>query len=571
MDNGVDDRAPDRWLECPPFGEVIPDIKASQRFIPLKTPLGANINLPPDYHFTPQIFLDQMREKRINVGLIINLTFTNRYYDINQMMDDFENIEYKQISCRGHNEAPQHRERAEFIQECSRFFKRNPTKVIAVHCTHGFNRTGFMICSYLTSVCDWEITAAINEFSQKRPPGIYKEDYLRELVESYGDSEDPIPPCPPKPNWDAEDGLTLDLSQVAETTNETGSQEINFYEGINDVELVKDRALVHRIYRHCCHLCNFGENSPNIKFPGGQPVSLDRVNIQLLASDRYRVSWKADGERYMLYIQDQEHMFFLTRNLNLWRISGLTFPKLEDLNSHLTDTLMDGEMVTDIDQDARIPRFLIYDVISLNGQIVANDDFDKRCHIIRDVICKARLKAKQAQLIQSENEPFKVREKSFYPLHAAKKTWDLKVSHEKDGLIFQPLKAPYLGGTCPHILKWKPPHLNSIDFRIRICHERKEGCLPESFAQLHVSNQTMPMFNLKIDKSRAHFKQYEGKIVEMSIPDRKNWIILRERTDKKAPNSRETACAVMKSISEPVTEQMLLNFISKIPQERPPK
>ena len=37
-------------------------------------------------------------------------------------------------------------------------------------------------------------------------------------------------------------------------------------------------------------------------FPGSQPVSLDRQNLSLLHSERYWVTWKADGTRYMLLI-----------------------------------------------------------------------------------------------------------------------------------------------------------------------------------------------------------------------------------------------------------------------------
>ena len=40
-----------------------------------------------------------------------------------------------------------------------------------------------------------------------------------------------------------------------------------------------------------------------MNFPGSQPVSLDRQNLALLGQERYGVTWKADGTRYMLLIQ----------------------------------------------------------------------------------------------------------------------------------------------------------------------------------------------------------------------------------------------------------------------------
>ena len=37
-------------------------------------------------------------------------------------------------------------------------------------------------------------------------------------------------------------------------------------------------------------------------FPGSQPVSMDRKNLQLLKRKPYRVSWKADGTRCALHV-----------------------------------------------------------------------------------------------------------------------------------------------------------------------------------------------------------------------------------------------------------------------------
>lgn len=39
--------------------------------------------------------------------------------------------------------------------------------------------------------------------------------------------------------------------------------------------------------------------------------------------------------------------------------------------------------------------------------------------------------------------------------------------HENDGIIFTVDACPYYPGTCEEIVKWKPPVLNTIDFRIK--------------------------------------------------------------------------------------------------------
>ena len=43
-------------------------------------------------------------------------------------------------------------------------------------------------------------------------------------------------------------------------------------------------------------------------FPGSQPVSLDRDRIRLLGEKPYRVSWKADGTRYMMLIAGKDEV-----------------------------------------------------------------------------------------------------------------------------------------------------------------------------------------------------------------------------------------------------------------------
>jgi len=44
------------------------------------------------------------------------------------------------------------------------------------------------------------IEAALSVFSQMRPPGIYKQEYLLELFTRYGDRDD-TPLAPPLPDW----------------------------------------------------------------------------------------------------------------------------------------------------------------------------------------------------------------------------------------------------------------------------------------------------------------------------------------------------------------------------------
>lgn len=76
----------------------------------------------------------------------------------------------------------------------------HPLEIIGVHCTHGFNRTGFLIVSYMVEKMDCAVEAALMAFASARPPGIYKADYIKELFRRYDDEEDAIA-APELPSW----------------------------------------------------------------------------------------------------------------------------------------------------------------------------------------------------------------------------------------------------------------------------------------------------------------------------------------------------------------------------------
>lgn len=45
---------------------------------------------------------------------------------------------------------------------------QKPDDIIGVHCTHGFNRTGFLLISYLVEQQDWSLEAGLREFAKRR-------------------------------------------------------------------------------------------------------------------------------------------------------------------------------------------------------------------------------------------------------------------------------------------------------------------------------------------------------------------------------------------------------------------
>ena len=79
------------------------------------------------------------------------------------------------------------------------------------------------------------------------------------------------------------------------------------------------------------------------------------------------VSWKADGTRYMMYIQDKDNIFMVDRFYNFYRIFYCLPTRANPHEFHF-ETILDGEIVEDIDEHGKkIPRFLLFDLVTLDN------------------------------------------------------------------------------------------------------------------------------------------------------------------------------------------------------------
>lgn len=558
---------PPRWIDCPRKGQLI-----DHKFLPFKTPLDQRYDdLIPEYScFTLDLLFNTLKSMKLKMGLLIDLTNTNRFYNKDEIEKKFE-CNYVKLQCRGHGETPALEQTQIFMDVCSKFISQKPLEIIGVHCTHGFNRTGFMIASYLVERKDWSIEAAVQTYAQLRPPGIYKQDYLKELFSRYGDVDD-TPPAPPLPDWCNEseshnvddDGIELNSNSNSNKQNsgqrhkrEFVKKDAQFMEGVTGVTQLRLQPRLAEVQRKAQVLCGWESSG----FPGSQPVSMDINNLDFLRRKEYKVSWKADGTRYMMLIDGANEVYMIDRDNAVFHVPGLQFPYRKDMNRTLKDTLVDGEMILDKVDDKTVPRYLIYDIINFMGQEVGKTDFRTRLICIEKEIIGTRHAKMSRGEIDKTKEPFSVRLKPFWDVSVCRKVLDgsfaSQVSHEVDGLVFQPVPDPYCAGRCHEVLKWKPPDQNSIDFRLKITRETKPGMLPETKAYLYVLGQENPLAEMKYTKD---LKELDGKIIECAW-DGKQWIYMRQRTDKSFPNSIKTAEGVWNSIRTPVTKDILFQVV----------
>ncbi|UYV62070.1 RNGTT [Cordylochernes scorpioides] len=393
-------------------------------------------------------------------------------------------------------------------------------------------------------------TSFLGVYIQARPPGIYKQDYLQELFQRYGDVDD-TPPAPPLPDWCLEEEEKSDEEREVESyqagnssrpskrrkkNRENSKKNPTFMAGVPGVSPVEDMSKVSAIHRKIKEWCEWRGSG----FPGSQPVSMDINNVTNLSDSQYMVSWKADGTRYMMLIDGEDEIYFIDRDNSIFQITGLTFVFRKDLSQHLNATLVDGEMIIDKVNGMDVPRYLIYDIIKFSGKDVGKTHFTRRLHCIRAELIQPRHEAMKNGIIIREREPFSIRIKEFWEIPWAGKLLDSKfteqLAHEIDGLIFQPVQTPYQAGTCNTVLKWKPQDMNSVDFKLIISKETREGMIPTSRGLLYLGGFDRPIAEIKVTRA---LKPYHNKIIECKL-ENNEWKFMRERTDKSFPNAYKT-------------------------------
>jgi len=180
---------PSGWTDYKACGEVIP----GTRFVAFKTPLRQEYNnalkgsdVKDGHHstrFSPRDCAMDVYDRsrgRYRLGLVLNLTFTDKYY--NPADFDRERVYFGKIMCPGH-EIPNDSLVHEFRNSVLNYFYDypDPSMVIGVHCTHGVNRTGYMIARYLIQVDGWPVDDAITAVGKARGYPIERENYLAHL------------------------------------------------------------------------------------------------------------------------------------------------------------------------------------------------------------------------------------------------------------------------------------------------------------------------------------------------------------------------------------------------------
>lgn len=235
-------------------------------------------------------------------------------------------------------------------------------------------------------------------------------------------------------------------------------------------------------------------DSNNIdRFPGPQPVSIERKHISLLSHNEYVVCEKTDGVRHFLVCftdsQNRKICALVNRSFE-FSLYPLTVPR---------DTLLDGELLGG--------TFIVHDAVCVRGEDVRSKNLLERLSRAREIvkgilpISKLVVKCK--------------------PMLSYRDMGKLTLGEHTDGVIFTPVNEPIRMGTHRTLFKWKPLEKITIDFYL------KNG----NFCIQHESKM------LVVQKRHEH-REKEG-IYECSY-DGDTWEPVLKRTDKSHPNNKRT-------------------------------
>jgi len=238
------------------------------------------------------------------------------------------------------------------------------------------------------------------------------------------------------------------------------------------------------------------------RFPGPQPVSIERRHFPLLEKQTYLVCEKSDGVRHLL-ASFADGVFLVNRSFISEPVK-IRVPK---------DTLLDGELVV---TKAGKKVFLVYDAVRVKGTDLVNTPLDARLEAARKLV---------KGIIKTAGAEFEIRVKTMWPLTSIKDMPALdSFEYETDGIVMTPVNEPIRTGTHETMFKWKPRDRITIDFAIM------------SGANLYVQHKGIPFLEAALHKK---VDIPDGSIVECGYGNL-GWFVEKIRTDKTYANNRRT-------------------------------
>ncbi|RPD66409.1 mRNA capping enzyme, alpha subunit [Lentinus tigrinus ALCF2SS1-6] len=323
------------------------------------------------------------------------------------------------------------------------------------------------------------------------------------------------------------------------------------------------------------------------RFPGSQPVSFAAKDLDKLEAQDYWVAEKSDGVRVLLLvctdIMTSDQMVYLIDRHNTYReLTGLYFPHHEDPRKPLRSSIVDGELVIDVDPRTQQEtlRYLAFDCLVVDDQCVMSRPLDKRYGRLTAWMYKPYQKMMHDHPHMARQQPFEFKVKDVKFSYRVEDVFNIDIpalQHGNDGLIYTCVNTPYAPGTDQNILKWKPPSENSIDFKLMLRFAPTPGkpnvpdLQTKPVFELHVwcgDDRGVPRYEFydvmyveddEWERMKASNEQLDDRIVEVHWdPAGEHWRMMRFRGDKPNGNHKSVVDNIIKSIADGVEKDTLL-------------
>lgn len=265
-------------------------------------------------------------------------------------------------------------------------------------------------------------------------------------------------------------------------------------------------------------------------------------------------------------------------------------PRAPDSSFH-TETLLDGELVLDkLPNGEERKTYLVFDCLALDGKPLLQRPLDKRMGYFMESVLKPYRSLLERYPEAVAEQPFHIMAKKMekaYGIEMMLKDVLPKLPHGNDGLIFTCRTSPYVTGTDQHILKWKPPHENTIDFRLQLGEfptvdeggekfQDFDACPSFDLLVYYGNNRNEFFASLYVTDSewesmKGMGQVLDGRIIECYKDGQGRWRMKREgdgtprfRDDKTEANHIKTVESVLESIEDAVGEADLLHHVKPI-------
>ncbi|KAL8855034.1 MAG: hypothetical protein Q9221_000231 [Calogaya cf. arnoldii] len=338
----------------------------------------------------------------------------------------------------------------------------------------------------------------------------------------------------------------------------------------------------------------------SIGFPGAQPVSFAAHHKFELQKQDYYVCEKSDGIRCLMYQTEdgagQEAVYLIDRKNDYYLVANLHFPLPgKDPASYHVKTLVDGELVNDrLPNETMQLTYLVFDCLCLDGNsALMHRTLDKRLAYFRENVFNPYKALYKAYPEEIQHLPFIVDFKQMELGYGIEKMFREvlpNLRHGNDGLIFTCRNTPYQFGTDSHILKWKPPEENSIDFLLQLefpTVQPDAEDIRDGFTSTYSNYDAMPKCLLLVNEGDGKYLHWadmfieeaewealvaldeplNDRVTECFMDGRNRWRFLRFRDDKTEANHISTVKSVMESIEDRVTREDLIGAAKRIRDE----